>query len=275
MFTNGIKNKTYKMRPKVTVITITYNAERFLKNTIESVINQSNKEFEYLIIDGASKDGTADIIRLYDNTLYASFEEAEKRNPVFFPQICWISESDKGLYDAMNKGLHLAKGDFVWFINAGDKIYDNTTMQKIVDTVDANPDSDVIYGQSLIINEDESVRGERHKIAPKVLTRKSLLNGLVVCHQSILVRRDIAPDYDIQYRISADYDWVCKVLAKSRQNCYIDNYISRFMIAGVSAQQRKKSWTERYHIMKKHFGLPSTLWAHLKIVAKYPFSHNN
>lgn len=260
------------MKPKVTVITITYNAERFLKNTIESIVNQSNKEFEYLIIDGASKDGTADIIRQYDHTLYASYTEAELRTPAFCPQICWISEPDKGLYDAMNKGLHLAKGDFVWFINAGDKIYDNTTMQKIVDAIDANPDSDVIYGQSLIINEDESVRGERHKIAPKVLTRKSLLNGLVVCHQSILVKKAIAPDYDLQYRISADYDWVCKVLAISKLNCYIDDYISRFMTAGVSTQQRKKAWIERYHIMKKHFGLLSTLWAHFKIILKYPYT---
>lgn len=263
------------MRPKVTVITITYNAERFLKNTIESVINQSNKEFEYLIIDGASKDGTADIIQQYDNTLFASFEEAENRNPVYCPQICWISEPDKGLYDAMNKGLHLAKGDFVWFVNAGDKIYDNNTMQDISDTIDTNPNGDVVYGQSIIIDEDENIRGERHKIAPETLTLKSMLNGLVVCHQSILVRKETAPDYDLQYRITADYDWVCKVLSKSRQNCYIDNYISRFMIAGISSQQRKRAWLERYHIMKKHFGLPATLWAHLKIIAKYPFSHKD
>lgn len=261
------------MKPKVTVITITYNAERFLKNTIESIVNQSNKEFEYLIVDGGSKDGTPDIIRQYANTHYASFSEAETRKLELCPQICWISEPDKGLYDAMNKGLHLAKGDFVWFINAGDKIYDETTMQTVIDTINDNPSCDVVYGQSIIIDEEENICGERHKIAPKNLTRKSLLNGLVVCHQSILARKDMAPDYDIQYRISADYDWVCKVLAQSRQNCYIDNYLSRFMIAGVSAQQRKKSWIERYRIMKKHFGLPATLWAHGKIILKYPFSH--
>lgn len=259
------------MNPKVSVITITYNAERFLKNTIESIISQSNKEFEYLIVDGGSKDGTPDIIRQYANTHYSSFAEAEAREPELCPQICWISEPDKGLYDAMNKGLCLAKGDFVWFINAGDKIFDEDTLQAVVDTISQNPSCDVVYGQTIIIDEEENICGERHKIAPKNLTYKSLLNGLVVCHQSILVRNDIAPEYDIQYRISADYDWVCKVLAKSRQNCYIDNYLSRFMIAGVSTQQRKKSWMERYCIMRKHFGLPATLWAHLKIMAKYPF----
>jgi glycosyltransferase involved in cell wall biosynthesis len=263
------------MNPKVSVITVTYNAERFLKNTIESILRQSNKEFEYLIVDGGSKDGTLDVVRQYDNIQYASLEEAVKRDSELSPQICFITEPDKGLYDAMNKGLHLAKGDFVWFINAGDKIYDDNTMQTVVDTIKQNPSCDVVYGQSIIIDEEENIRGERHKIAPQNLTKKSLLNGLVVCHQSILVRKEIAPNYDPQYRISADYDWVCKVLAKSRQNCYIDNYLSRFMIAGVSAQQRKKAWEERYRIMRKHFGLPETLWAHLKIMAKYPFSHKD
>ena len=259
------------MKPKVSVITITYNAERFLKNTIESVVGQSNNDFEYIIVDGASKDGTSGIIRQYDNVLYNSFEDAMNRE-LSLSKICWISEPDRGLYDAMNKGLHLAKGDFVWFINAGDKIYDRNTMQTVIDTINLNPSCDVVYGQSIIIDELENIRGERHKIAPKNLTQRSLLNGLVVCHQSILVRKTIAPDYDTQYRISADYDWVCKVLAKSRRNCYIDNYISRFMTSGISAQQRKKSWLERYRIMKRHFGLPATLWSHFKIVVKYPFS---
>jgi len=260
------------MKPKVTVITITYNAERFLKNTIESIVTQSNKDFEYVIVDGGSKDGTTDIIRQYDNVFYSSFADAEKREPADDHKIAWISEPDKGLYDAMNKGMHLAKGDFVWFMNAGDKIYDTHTMQVVMDTINANPECDVVYGQSIVIGEDEKVVGERHKIAPANLTKKSLLNGLVVCHQSILVRKEMAPDYDIQYRISADYDWVCKVLEKSRKNCYIDKYISRFMVAGVSAQQRKKSWKERFRIMNTHFGLLPTVWAHIKIAAKYPFS---
>ena len=261
------------MSPSVSVITITYNAERFLKNTIESVVNQTNKDFEYLIVDGHSTDGTTSIIQQYDNCGYGSFEAAMNRGEESSGKIIWISEPDKGLYDAMNKGLHLAKGDFVWFVNAGDKIYDTSTMQTVVDTIGHNPDCDVVYGQSIIIGEDEQIVGERHKIAPRNLTKKDLLNGLVVCHQSILARKSIAPDYNLEYRITADYDWVCKVVSKSRLNCYIDNYISRFMVAGVSSQQRKKSWRERFVIMKSHFGLLPTLWAHLKIAVKYPFSN--
>ena len=82
----------------------------------------------------------------------------------------------------------------------------------------------------------------------------------------------IAPEYDLQYKISADYDWTIKVLDKSRWNLYINNYLSKFMIAGLSAQQRKKSWEERYRIMKKHFGVCHTLWAHFMIILKYPFT---
>lgn len=251
------------MKPKISIITITFNAERFLPKTIDSILSQTNHDFEYIIVDGKSKDTTVEIIQDYENRI---------RNSKCPFQIRWISEPDKGLYDAMNKGMRMATGDFVWFMNAGDKIYNENTVATILKNLDANPDADVVYGQSLIIDENDQPVGERHKIAPRVLTRKSLLNGLVVCHQSILVRKSIAPDYDLLYKISADYDWTCKVLTTSRKNLYIDNYLSRFMTSGVSSTQRKKALMERYKIMKKHFGLCATLWAHFKIVVRYPFT---
>lgn len=251
------------MNPKISIITITYNAERFLPKTIDSILAQTCHDFEYIIVDGKSKDATVEIIQNYENRIQNS------EHP--FP-VRWVSEPDKGLYDAMNKGMRMATGDFVWFMNAGDKVYDENTVTNILENLKADPDADVIYGQSLIIDEEDRPLGERHKIAPKVLTRKSLLNGLVVCHQSILARKSIAPEYDLTYRISADYDWTCKVLSKSKKNLYIDNYLSRFMTAGVSTTQRKKALKERFRIMKKHFGLCATLWAHFKIVVHYPFT---
>ncbi len=251
----------------ITIITITYNAGKFLEKTILSVLNQTNKNFEYILVDGNSKDNTLDIIKQYESYIgegrFGDFPAAQYR---------WISEPDKGLYDAMNKGMKMAKGEFLWFINAGDKIYNENTIGEIYKRMDEEDGFDVIYGQSLMIDEKDIPLGERHKIAPKVLTKRSLLNGLVVCHQSIIVRKNIAPDYDLQYKISADYDWTVKVLEKSRDNLYINNYISKFMIAGLSAQQRKKSWIERYRIMKKHFGICPTLWAHFVIILKYPFT---
>lgn len=251
------------MTPKLSIITITFNAQRFLPKTIDSILAQTCHDFEYIIVDGKSKDATVEIIQDYERRI----QDSERPFP-----IRWVSEPDKGLYDAMNKGIKMANGDFVWFMNAGDKIYNERTVETILKNLEASPTADVIYGQSLIIDENDNPLGERHKIAPKVLTRKSLLNGLVVCHQSILVRTSIAPDYDLSYKIAADYDWTCKVLTASKNNLYIDEYLSRFMTAGVSSKQRKKAWKERYTIMKRHFGLCATLWAHFKIVVRYPFT---
>ncbi len=246
---------------KISIVTITFNAEQFLRETMQSVLKQTHTDIEYLIIDGKSTDGTVEIIK--------SFEAEMEEKSIEFR---WISEPDKGLYDAMNKGLRMATGDFVWFVNAGDQIFDSTTAQKVSDAIAANEQADVVYGQTLIIDQNGTPCGERHKIAPKNLQFKSLLNGLVVCHQSILVRRSIAPNYNLQYRYSADYDWVCGVLEQSRCNVYVDGYLSKFMLSGISAKNRKASWVERYKIMRCHFGLIRTLAAHFVIVLKYPFS---
>jgi len=251
----------------ISIITVTYNAEKSLEKTLQSVLKQTDKNFEHIIVDGASKDKTVEIIRKYEE-LTAKAKDNNYKNE----QFRWISEPDAGLYDAMNKGIDLASGDFLWFMNSGDKIYDSSTLSKIQQEMRNNPNADIFYGQSLVIDENDNILGERHKIAPRILNKKSLLNGLVVCHQSILVRKSIAPYYDLKYQISADYDWTCEVLSRSQRNVYIDDYLSRFMVGGVSYIQRRKSWKERFYIMKKHFGLTQTLFAHLKITLKYPFS---
>ena len=253
------------MKPRVSVITITYNAGSFLKKTIESIINQTNKEFEYLIVDGGSTDGTISIIQEFES-LVQKGEFGIKPE-----QYQWISEPDKGLYDAMNKALGIARGDFVWFINAGDKIYSPKTLQQVVNAIDKNPDADVIYGQSIIIGLNDEVLGERHRIAPANLNKRSLIDGLVVCHQSVVVRHSVAPLYDLRYKLTADYDWMCRVLDVSRKNVYVDDYLSKFQTAGLSSQRRKQSLKERFVIMKRHFGLFLTLWSHVRILVKYPF----
>lgn len=253
------------MKPKVSIITITYNADNSLRKTIESIVDQTNKEFEYLLVDGSSTDGTISIVQEFESRVQ------QGEFGIKTEQYRWISEPDQGLYDAMNKAIGLAKGDFVWFINAGDKIYSPETLQQVVDAIDQNPDADVVYGQTVIIGQDDEVLGERHRVAPANLTKKSLLDGLVVCHQSVIVRRSIAPQYDLGYKLTADYDWMCRVLDVSRKNVYIDGYLSKFQTAGLSTKRRKQSLKERFVIMKRHFGLLPTLWSHVCILVKYPF----
>ncbi|MDY0016004.1 MAG: glycosyltransferase, partial [Bacteroidales bacterium] len=228
--------------------------------------NQTHPEYEYLIIDGNSKDGTLDIILKIEQKIASGDFGLTPHN------FHWISEPDKGLYDAMNKGIAMAKGNYIWFINAGDKIHSPTTLFHINQIIQNQADCDIVYGQSLMIDTNGNPLGERHKIAPKQLTKKSLLKGLVVCHQSILVKKDIAPFYDLHYKITSDYDWVVRVVSSSQKNMYINDYLSDFMIAGTSSIHRKQAWKERFLIMKKHFGLCPTLWAHFNIILKYPFT---
>jgi glycosyltransferase involved in cell wall biosynthesis len=250
---------------KVSVVTVTYNAEKALPKTMLSVLNQSCYDFEYLIIDGNSTDDTISIIQEFENRVQKG------EFGINSEQYRWISEPDQGLYDAMNKAIGLAKGDFIWFINAGDKIFSPETLKQVVDAIEQNPNVDVVYGQTVIIGQNDELLGERHRVAPANLTRKSLLDGLVVCHQSVIVRRSIAPQYDLSYKLTADYDWMCRVLDVSRKNVYIDGYLSKFQTAGLSTKRRKQSLKERFVIMKRHFGLLPTLWSHVCILIKYPF----
>jgi glycosyltransferase involved in cell wall biosynthesis len=252
---------------KISIITITYNAEQVLEKTMLSILNQTNPNFEYCIIDGNSKDQTIAIIQRMEKRIrsgeFIGFEST---------QFNWISEPDRGLYHAMNKGIDHSTGDFVWFINAGDKLYDPDTVQKVYDLIDIEKDCDFIYGQSIMIDEADHEIGERHKIAPRVLRLNHFLNGLVICHQSVIIKKEIASHYNLNYAIASDYDWVIRAYKNSMCQGYIDQYISKFMIAGVSTQKRKLAWKERFLIMKEHFGLLTTIWAHILIVLKYPFT---
>lgn len=252
--------------PYVSIISVTFNAEKFLEKTILSVLNQTYTDFEYVIIDGQSTDATVDIIKKYEE------EIKNQKHSISPDNFRWISEADKGIYDAMNKGIALAKGKFIWFMNAGDKIHASYILQKIYDAYQKHNNAEIIYGQSLIVNLNDEPLGERHKIAPRKLEKSNLLKGLVVCHQSILVKKEIAPLYDLNYKIASDYDWVINAVSKSKQNLYVDDYLSDFMTEGTSSVNRKKAWKERYLIMKKHFGLISTLLAHFKIIVNYPFT---
>ncbi len=240
----------------ISIITITYNAERWLERTMRSVLAQTCTEYEYIIVDGGSKDGTVDIIK--------------RLEPEFAGRLHWKSEPDKGLYDAMNKGIARAKGDFVWFVNAGDEIYAPDTLAHVVAA--ATDDTDIVYGKACIVNAVGIKVSEHHKPTPPDLQRKHLLNGLVVCHQAILVRRMMAGTYNTEFRICADYEWVVRAVTVSRKNVYLDEYVCKFLTEGVSQKQRKRAWKERFHIMRKHYGLCATLWAHFLIVLKYPFS---
>lgn len=229
---------------KISIITIVFNDVKHLEGTILSVLNQTNANIEYIIIDGGSTDGTVDIIKKYADKL--GF---------------WVSEKDKGIYDAMNKGLRAATGDFVWFMNSGDQVHEPDTIAKFIGLIDET--TDVVYGETVLINDSGKILGMRRKKAPENLTWKSFLTGMMVCHQSVLVRREIAPVYDEKYRLSADFEWVLVSLKKARKIVNTHQILSRYLEEGATTQNHKASLKERFRIMKRYFGLLPTVFIHV------------
>lgn len=240
-------------KPVISIITVVYNNVDFIEKTILSVINQTFKEREYIVIDGGSKDGTLNIIHKYQGKIDY-----------------WISEPDKGIYDAMNKGLHLANGTFVLFLNSGDLFVNDKVLERIFSI--SGTAADVYYGETNLIDSNGNILGTRTELTtrklPKKLTWKDMKRGMVVSHQSIVVRKSIAPDYDLNYQCSADIDWVIESLKRSKVTVNVNSILSNYLIGGFSIKHQKKSWKERLDIYVKHFGFLNTVFIHFFIIAR-------
>ncbi len=237
---------------QLSIITITYNAEQFLERTIQSILGQTDQDFEYIIVDGKSKDGTLRIAEKHKNRV----------NKL-------ISEPDKGLYDAMNKGLKTASGNFVWFMNAGDEINDNQAVEKIYKAI--SDKTDVLYGDTFFVNNDGNIQGLRSEITPhrlpKDLKWQDMKLGMLVCHQAFIARKSIAPLY-MENNLSADVDWEIECLKRAREVKYLDFVVAKYLTGGISNKQLKRSLLDRYEVLEKHFGLKGAITAHLEILLR-------
>jgi len=229
-----------KTSSKISIITVVFNGEKYIGRTIESVVGQTYKELEYIIIDGKSTDRTLEIIGAYKRGIQKV-----------------ISEPDTGLYDAMNKGLKAASGDYVWFLNSGDQIYSSNTIETMVTGV-----PDIIYGGTMIIDEEENEVGDRRLKPPAQLSWKSFRQGMVVCHQSILVRREMAPLYNLDYRLSADIDWAIRAAKEASEIHNANLVLSRFMEGGLTDHNIKAGLKERFKIMRHFYGMIPTILRH-------------
>ena len=239
------------MQPIFSIITVVFNGEAYIEGTIQSVVNQTYPHVEYLIIDGASKDKTLEIVKKY----------TEKHS------IKCISERDKGLYDAMNKGLKMATGDFVLFLNAGDRLISRDTLEKIA--AQATPQTDILYGETMLVDEKYDHIGTRSELTvqklPEQLTWKSMKNGMVVCHQSFLSHRKLTPQY-LEGNLAADIDWVIKCLQSAENITNTHIVISEYLMGGVSKKQHQQSLKDRYAVLKTHFGFLPNIFNHIYIV---------
>ena len=236
--------------PKFSIVTVTYNAGKVLEDTIQSVVSQTYQQIEYLIVDGGSKDNTLNIANQYKGHIHRI-----------------ISEPDKGLYDAMNKGIRMATGDYLCFLNAGDKLHGSDTLQLVADSLEELKElPDVIYGETAIVDENGKFLRMRRLATPETLNWKSFKQGMLVCHQAFWVKREQATSelYDLSYRFSADFDWCIRIMKQSKVLHNTHHTLIDYLNEGMTTQNHKASLKERFRIMGKYYGWTTTILHHLQ-----------
>ena len=249
---------------RFSIVTITYNAEKVLQRTLDSVRYQTHEGVEHLIVDGASKDQTLAMAEQYKQQSDAS-DNGHK--------VIIQSEPDHGIYDAMNKGLTQASGDYVVFLNAGDCFPAADTLEKIVhlcrlSEYPAAERPGVLYGNTDIVDDEGHFLHPRRLQPPAKLTWKSFRHGMLVCHQAFYARTDIAKNtqYDTRYRFSADVDWCIRVMRESERMgltlCNTKMVVANYTEEGATTQHHSESLKERFHVMRRNYGLLTTLVMH-------------
>ena len=255
---------------RFSVVTITYNAEKVLQRTLDSVCSQTYEGVEHLIVDGASKDRTLALAEQYKQ----QSDSSDNKHKVII-----LSEPDHGIYDAMNKGLTQVSGDYVVFLNAGDFFPNANTLEEIVHQCRLNEyPSDglpgVLYGNTDIVDGEGRYLHPRRLQPPAQLNWRSFRHGMLVCHQAFYARTDIAKNlqYDLRYRFSADVDWCIRVMRESeRMGLPLSNIgmiVANYTEEGATTQNHRASLKERFDVMRRHYGLLTTLVMHAWFVVR-------
>lgn len=241
----GYYKLTDKKYPLISVITVVFNAEKYLERTIQSVISHNYKNVEFIILDGGSSDSTLDIIKKYDTQIDY-----------------WISEPDRGIYDAMNKALNLVSGDWFVHINAGDELIPNA-LDLISEKLD--PKYAFVYGNAFVCTAEKQgyVFGRAFKQSEEILSNSCFY------HQAVLYNKNHANYYDTSYRYVADRIMSFEILRGniSIPSRYIDVLISTFLDGGFSSRDCKNIIKEEYIYLKKNKLLTPSLY--FKYFLKY------
>ncbi len=210
---------------KISVVTVCYNAAVSIEQTMLSVLGQSYPDIEYIVIDGGSTDGTVDIIKEYADRL-----------------AYWVSEPDKGIYDAMNKGIAAATGSYINFMNAGDTFASDSVLAEIVPQI--NPNSQIVYGDVVL-----KYRGTQFHREP--LPLRWFYRTQPFCHQSSLVKLDLMKSrpFNCAYKIAADYDFFYESYNKGREFQYCKLTIATYNATnGISTDRPFDLMREKFKI---------------------------
>ncbi len=251
--------------PSLSIVTCTFNAAENLPRTLESVSAQDCRDIEHIIIDGKSSDSTPEIIEEYKRS--AARGGGRK--------ITVVSEKDDGLYDAMNKGLSLAAGDYVVFVNAGDTFPDSRTASDVLSAAAARETlPGVVYGDTDIVDGQGCFVRHRRLRPGKELSWKDFRWGMLVCHQAFYALTEIArrTPYSTRYRYSADVDWCIRVMKEAeregREILPAGRVTACYLAGGMTTAHHKASLMERFLVMRRHYGLPSTVLSHAWFVIR-------
>lgn len=225
---------------KLTIITVNLNNAKGLQKTITSVVNQSFSDFEYIVIDGGSADGSIDVIRQYTSNI-----------------AYWVSEPDAGIYDAMNKGIKAAKGEYLVFLNSGDLFFNNTVLGRVVEAIAEHPHKDLYYGDTCVI--DSVANKQWLKIEPAELSMEYFVFN-TICHQAAFIKRELFTKigfYSERLKISSDWKFFVDALFKNQCSYKkINTTISWFNEDGVSSNAigLKKIQKERRLVLVQDHG---------------------
>ncbi len=258
-----LKNKTYgglraqgyfkstsKLKPLLSIITVVYNGEQFLEDTIFSVLNQTYDNIEFIIIDGGSTDKTLDIVKKHEHAL--DF---------------YISEKDQGIWDAMNKGIRNSKGDILYFLNSDDYLVNNDITQDIVFEFLQNPKAKIIYGKLIQFD----LKHESKREIGNCLSLKQIKKGQMGAHQATFMRRECFENtlFNIKYRVVSDYDLFSRCIKKGFKYHFINKPVAVFREIGASSNIRFSDCLEGMAVVKRHFGIFNSLKYIMRSIKNY------
>ena len=224
---------------KFSIVTVCWNSAAVLPRAMESLRVQTCRDYEWVVVDGASSDNTMAIVEGFDAAPVVS-----------------VSEPDKGIYDAMNKGVHMASGEYVFFLNSDDALHDEHVLADMAKMLDAGPDIDLLYGNVVYAYPDRQVLRTFAHIDGRTLPFEDL------CHQAAFARRclfDSVGGFDTRFRLNADYDWLIRVFRSGAHTRWVDRRIARFTVGGAHAQDANKLADERRAVRLQYMS-PLGLW---------------
>jgi len=225
---------------KVSIITVCYNRKATIAQSIQSVLNQDYPNIEYIVIDGNSSDGTQSIIESYSDKI-----------------TYYISEPDKGMYDAINKGLQSATGDIIGLMHSDDIFYDSTVISKIVNVFNNTPEADAVYGDGIYVTNDDKEKIVRNRIGGQFDFSK-LKSGWLPLHPTVYIKRTIIEkygNYNLDFKIASDTEFLLRYLFKHKINIvYLKEYFVKMRMGGLSTDHKRfiQVLKEDYKIYKYH-----------------------